>query len=245
MTVEGGPLQASALPAAPAATAEGGKNLQEAVYKSAVKPTTKKPKKDTTATEPAEPKTLDERASEKMEECLKKGADGRKFGVSLESLEYSGDLASKMLEFSKKMETVYKKLQELRSSGSTDEAQYEKMFSIIDSKLEWFTKAEVPLFRILQWLQGGYLMNHSLLATQEKYLALPLLSSGPIAKPSKRGRTTRLLPLLGAEFYNKTEFVVWSVGSALSEGHVWDIKFPIACAPHEAMVDPNVNDSEF
>lgn len=77
-----------------------------------------------------------------MEECLKKGADGRKFGVSLESLEYSGDLASKMLEFSKKMETVYKKLQELRSSGSTDEAQYEKMFSIIDSKLEWFTKAE-------------------------------------------------------------------------------------------------------
>lgn len=54
-----------------------------------------------------------------------------------------------------------------------------------------------------------------------------------------------LLPLLGAEFYNKTEFVVWSVGSALSEGHVWDIKFPIACVPHEAMVDPNVNDSEF
>ncbi|CAK9000504.1 unnamed protein product, partial [Durusdinium trenchii] len=68
------------------------------------------------------------RASEKMEECLKKGADGRKFGVSLESLEYSGDLASKMLEFSKKMETVYKKLQGLRSSGSTDEAQYEKMY---------------------------------------------------------------------------------------------------------------------
>lgn len=63
-----------------------------------------------------------------MEECLKKGADGRKFGVSLESLEYSGDLASKMLEFSKKMETVYKKLQGLRSSGSTDEAQYEKMY---------------------------------------------------------------------------------------------------------------------
>ena len=58
-----------------------------------------------------------------------------------------------------------------------------------------------------------------------------------------------LLPLLshcdGAEFYNNTEFVVWSVGSAWSEGHVWDIKFPIACVPHEAMVDPNVNDSEF
>ncbi|CAK9000506.1 unnamed protein product, partial [Durusdinium trenchii] len=57
----------------------------------------------------------------------------------------------------------------------------------------------------------------------------------------------RLLPLLihcdGAEFYNNTEFVVWSVGSALSEGHVWDIKFPIACVPHEAMVDPNVKNA--
>ena len=48
-------------------------------------------------------------------QCLKKGAEGRKYSICLQSLEYSGDLANQLMSFSNKMETVYRHLSDLCS----------------------------------------------------------------------------------------------------------------------------------
>ena len=80
--------------------------------------------------------------TEKMEACLKKGGEGRRHAISLEAVEYSGDLAKKLMAFSAKMEKVYKKLQELCSQKSKDPKEYQKLIDIIDEKLAWFEKAE-------------------------------------------------------------------------------------------------------
>lgn len=83
-----------------------------------------------------------------MEQCLKKGADARKSAISLGSLEYSGDLANQLLNFSSKMEHIYKLLQDLQSRKVEDESQYTKHFAIVDDKLQWYDKAEVGSFEI-------------------------------------------------------------------------------------------------
>ena len=77
-----------------------------------------------------------------MEECLKKSADGRKYAVALGSLEYSGDLSKELVTFSSKLETVFQKMQELRSQGNKDERVYSKFFQILDDKFSWYQKAE-------------------------------------------------------------------------------------------------------
>lgn len=83
---------------------------------------------------------------------MKKGAEARKFAISLGSLEYSGDLASQLMKFSAKMEAVFKCLQDLRQKKVTDEEAYAKHFRIIDDKLVWYTKAEAPL--LLGWVDN-------------------------------------------------------------------------------------------
>jgi hypothetical protein len=87
---------------------------------------------------PSAPRIL----NDKMEECLKKAAEGRKFGVALSSLKYSGDLAKEMLGFSDKLEHVFTKMQEMRNQGIDDESRYEKYFAILAEKFAWYTKAE-------------------------------------------------------------------------------------------------------
>ena len=77
-----------------------------------------------------------------MDECLKKGADARRFAISLHSLEYSGPLSEELFGFSAKMEKIFKLLQDLRKREVTDKSQYAKLFKIVDAKLEWYTKAE-------------------------------------------------------------------------------------------------------
>ena len=77
-----------------------------------------------------------------MEECLKKGAEGRKYAVAIGQLPYSGDLANQLMEFSTKLESVYSKMQELRVNNKTDLKKYAKFFSILDEKLAWFVRAE-------------------------------------------------------------------------------------------------------
>ena len=90
-------------------------------------------------------------AAAKMDECLKKGAEGRKFAISLESLEYSGDLAKQLYTFSAKMETVFKCLQELRVRKASDPQLFQKHFAIIDDKLAWYSKAEAIFY---SWVWG-------------------------------------------------------------------------------------------
>eukprot|EP00435_Cladocopium_sp_Y103_P068002 s1968_g30.t2 len=139
---EGGMLASGIQPEVQAATEEGQKNLLEALNSAQVQKAKKAKTEKTEKTEKAEPKTLDELAAAKMEECLKKGAEGRKFAIALESLEYSGDLAKQLFTFSTKMEQVFKRLQELRTKKETDPNLYEKHFTIIEEKLTWYAKAE-------------------------------------------------------------------------------------------------------
>ena len=82
-------------------------------------------------------------AAEKMELCLQKGAQARKYSISLGSLEYSGDLSQQMLQFSTKMEKIYRNLRELVDKKIMEEGPYEKHFQIIQEKIQWYEKAEV------------------------------------------------------------------------------------------------------
>ena len=77
-----------------------------------------------------------------MEECLKKGAEGRKFAIALQAIEYSGDLANQLMNFSAKMEKIFHHLQDLRKRKVTEESAYAKHFKIIEEKLSWYEKAE-------------------------------------------------------------------------------------------------------
>ena len=77
-----------------------------------------------------------------MDTCLKKGAEARKFSISLGSLEYSGDLVSQLMKFSSKMEAVFKHLQQLVDAKSTEEGKFLKHFKIIQDKMTWYDKAE-------------------------------------------------------------------------------------------------------
>ena len=79
----------------------------------------------------------------RMDDCLKKGADARKSAIALGSLEYSGDLSKQLMQFSDKMEKVFKILQDLRSRKVSGPDQFAKYFAILDEKMQWYEKAEV------------------------------------------------------------------------------------------------------
>ena len=78
-----------------------------------------------------------------MQDCLKESGEARKYAISLQNLEYSGDLSSKLMTFSSKMETTYRKLADLISRKVQDSAQYMKYLEIIEEKLAWYEKAKV------------------------------------------------------------------------------------------------------
>ena len=77
-----------------------------------------------------------------MDDALKKAAEGRRYAISLSSLDYSGDLSSKLMAFSDKLEKCFKAVQDLRSRKVKDEKPYAKFLDVIDEKLVWYEKAE-------------------------------------------------------------------------------------------------------
>eukprot|EP00438_Fugacium_kawagutii_P032729 Skav211906 [mRNA] locus=Scaffold5661:199:453:+ [translate_table: standard] len=77
-----------------------------------------------------------------MDQCLRKGAEARKYSISLQNTPYSSDLSSQMLEFSKKMEKLYKNVSDLVLKKVEDPEQYRKFWAVMDDKLGWFEKAE-------------------------------------------------------------------------------------------------------
>lgn len=96
----------------------------------------------------------------KMDDCLKKAAEGRKMSITLSSLEYSGDLSKQLLAFSEKLEKVYKNLQDLRGRKVSDESAYQKFFQVMDEKLAWYTKAEAgfcfTITKQIHWIAGWF-----------------------------------------------------------------------------------------
>ena len=77
-----------------------------------------------------------------MESCLSKGSAARKFAISLGTLDYTGDLSTRLMHFSKKMEAVYKIIQNLVAQKNEDPKAYSKYFTILDDKFAWYEKAE-------------------------------------------------------------------------------------------------------
>ena len=77
-----------------------------------------------------------------MADCLSKGVEARKYAITLGSLEYSGDLTKQLLDFSAKMEKVFKALQDLIDRKVSDPSAFKKHIDIIDEKLAWYEKAE-------------------------------------------------------------------------------------------------------
>eukprot|EP00438_Fugacium_kawagutii_P002545 Skav219491 [mRNA] locus=scaffold937:158:1023:+ [translate_table: standard] len=113
LTGEGGPLQSGAVAGFQTHTETGQKNLGEAIHD-----------------------------AERMDQCLRKGAEARKYSISLQNTPYSSDLSSQMLEFSKKMEKLYKNVSDLVLKKVEDPEQYRKFWAVMDDKLGWFEKAE-------------------------------------------------------------------------------------------------------
>lgn len=44
----------------------------------------------------------------------------------------------------------------------------------------------------------------------------------------------------GAEFFANSEYLVYSIGSILAEGSVWDTKFPACAIPYDQMIQCNI-----
>ncbi len=98
----------------------------------------------------------------KMDECLKKAAEGRKLSISLGNLAYSGEVSQQLLQFSEKMEKVYRNLQALGEDKFQDTKLVQKNVAIINDKLEWFTKAEARFQNVaFQPFQGFYFINRN------------------------------------------------------------------------------------
>ena len=89
-----------------------------------------------------EPKTVIDQARDNMETCLKKAAEARKHALSLSGTGYGGDLSTQLMNFSAKMEAIYKILQDLTARKVMDEESYMKHFKIITDKTGWYEKAE-------------------------------------------------------------------------------------------------------
>lgn len=85
------------------------------------------------------------KASDMMDDVLRKGADARKHSISLQTVEYSGDLCQKMMDFSSKMEKIYNHLRQLVVRKVSDPAMFEKHFEIVQEKFQWFEKAEAQI----------------------------------------------------------------------------------------------------
>lgn len=78
------------------------------------------------------------KAESLMDEILRKGADARKYSISLGTLEYGGDLC--------KMEKIYNHLRDLQNRKVDDPKTFEKHFQIVNEKFQWFDKAEAGSF---------------------------------------------------------------------------------------------------
>ena len=77
-----------------------------------------------------------------MADCLSKGVEARKYAITLGSLEYSGDLTKQLLDFSAKMEKVFKAMQDFIDRKVSDQGAFAKYLAIIDERLSWYEKAE-------------------------------------------------------------------------------------------------------
>ena len=141
LTGEGGLLAAGSCAAVQTGSEAGQKAMTEALTGSSVS-AAPKPRPKSKEVEKMEPKTVIEQAQDHMDSCLKKAADACKHAISLGGAGYGGDLSTQLMNFSSKMEAVYKLLQDLTARKVSEEEKYAKHFQLIVDKIAWYEKAE-------------------------------------------------------------------------------------------------------
>ena len=144
LTGSEGPLAAGAMPKMGALSEAGEKSLTEALCNGvAAKPKKKKISKPVQEhAEEMTPKTPYDKAMEGKPEVLKCATEARKYALALEHTSYSGELVKELMEFSSKMESIYKKITALSSQGVTDEERYQNLLDVISAKMTWYKQAE-------------------------------------------------------------------------------------------------------
>ena len=144
LTAPDAPLAAGAMPKMGNLNEQGEKNLIEALTSSTVsKP--KKRKAEKNAEEAAEeitPKSFMQQVLDSKADLLKSATQARQYALTLEHLNYSGELVSGMMTFSKKMEGCYKKITTLEAQKVMDERTYQKIYRDIEKDMSWYNQAE-------------------------------------------------------------------------------------------------------
>ena len=148
LTEVDGPLSAGALPGMGNVSEAGQKSLIEAVVSEvATKKKTPKPTKTTEATaEELTPKAPKDLWMERKADVLKDATEARKYALSLKNLSYSGELVQGLMDYSKKMETAFEKINGLLSDAGATDQRYNNMISYLDRHGAWYKNAEVGLY---------------------------------------------------------------------------------------------------
>eukprot|EP00435_Cladocopium_sp_Y103_P052579 s3204_g16.t1 len=139
LTGSEGPLAAGAMPRMGNLSEAGEKNLTEALCNTTVAKA-KKRKVAKPVQENAEemtPKTPYDKAMEGKAEVLKCATEARKYALALEHINYSGELVKGLMDFSSKMENIYKKVTSLANEGCNDQDRYQNLLDVISDKMAW------------------------------------------------------------------------------------------------------------
>ena len=94
------------------------------------------------ATEPAEPRSYQQQAEDKMADILKDGTKARELALALTSNQYGEKLCKELWNFNGQMEKLFQKLQAIVNSGSTRRSAYKAYLSFADEKKKWFENAQ-------------------------------------------------------------------------------------------------------
>ena len=139
-----GMFRAGAMPSAVASSSAGQKALLDGLVAGGVQAAPKaKPKAKAEPSEPAEPKSQVELATDLMASILAESTAARKKSMSLGAVNYAGELASQLLAYAEKMEKYYKTLQQATTGEVTDQEFYDKVFTKVEKDRTWFANASV------------------------------------------------------------------------------------------------------
>ena len=84
-----------------------------------------------------------------MADVLKESSEARKYSISLQHLEYGGDLVERLRTHSTKLEKIYGRLQDLQKRRVEEPDRYLKFYNIVDDMHKWYETAEDP---VSDWL---------------------------------------------------------------------------------------------
>lgn len=144
LTGEGGHLASGAMPKMGALSAGGEKNLLESLNSEKVQKVKKPrhPKPPDAPAEEVEPKTPVQQVNDCKADVLKHATEARKYALALEHVNYSGELVTGLMDFSKAMESLFKKITKLASTGSTSDKKHQAILDDITERMTWYKQAE-------------------------------------------------------------------------------------------------------